>query len=173
LPSVPPALPQGITSAAAQGSGREVKPSSPGLQAGPSVSSVPGYGIERAVEMMRKLPDENVELVVDVVKIALESAHIEVSGIIDDAIRRETDIQGRVDVLRSEITDLEQQIATRCREIDALESTRRETAKVKERLTLAQERAKRPVPSTAAPDSVPELEPAAETTEESQSPADL
>jgi hypothetical protein len=100
------------------------------------------YGVARAIEMMRKLPEEHIELVVDVVRIALESAHIELAAIIDDATRQEVQIDERVAVLRAEISELEQQIATRKEEIAALDAKRQETTRVKERLSLAENRAK-------------------------------
>lgn len=96
------------------------------------------YGIEKAIELMRTLPSENVELVVQVVKFSLESVGIKLPVIIEDAIRRQKDIQGRIGVLRTEIADLEAEIKTRKDEIDRLDSDHRETTMVRERLELAE-----------------------------------
>src|SRR5690242_165842 len=61
----------------------------------------PNYGIENAIQLMRALPvDQNVELVVAVIKGTLESLKVKVSDIIDDANRKEKDLEGRVTNLR-------------------------------------------------------------------------
>ena len=96
------------------------------------------YGIEKAIELMRTLPAENVELVVQVVKFSLESVGIKLPIIIEDAIRRQKDIQGRIGVLRAEIADLEAEIKTRKDEIERLDADHKETTMVRERLELAE-----------------------------------
>jgi hypothetical protein len=96
------------------------------------------YGIEKAIELMRTLPSENVELVVQVVKFSLESVGIKLPVIIEDAIRRQKDIQGRIGVLRAEIADLEAEIKTRKDEIERLDTDHKETTMVRERLELAE-----------------------------------
>jgi hypothetical protein len=96
------------------------------------------YGIEKAIELMRTLPSENVELVVKVVKFSLESVGIKLPTIIEDAARRQKDIQGRIAVRKAEIADLEQEIKVRKEEIDALEFDYLETTTVRERLELAE-----------------------------------
>ncbi|HVK73770.1 MAG TPA: hypothetical protein VM734_10630 [Kofleriaceae bacterium] len=97
------------------------------------------YGIEKAIELMRTLPSENVELVVQVVKFSLESVGIKLPTIIEDAARRQKDIQGKITVRKSEIADLEQEIRIRKEEIDRLEEDHRETTLVRERLELAEQ----------------------------------
>ena len=99
---------------------------------------VPNYGIDKAIELMRLLPADNVELVVQVVKKTLESLQIQVPSIIKDASRKQSDIEGRIDVLKKEIFELEAEISTRKTEINALETDHRETTSVKERLILAE-----------------------------------
>src|SRR6266478_1985249 len=49
----------------------------------------PDYGINKAIELMRLLPDENVELIVRVVKTTLESTNINVASIVKDATRKQ------------------------------------------------------------------------------------
>src|SRR5262249_24630614 len=98
----------------------------------------PDYGINKAIELMRMLPSENVELVVRVVKTTLESTNIKVAGIIKDASRKQGELEGRVSVLKKEISELEAEIATRKKEIATLEADHRETSMVKERLQLAE-----------------------------------
>src|SRR5262245_18041228 len=71
------------------------------------------YGIDQAIELMRRLPDANAELVVRVVKTTLESLRVSVGSIIRVAERKESRIRMRVDGLRKEIAELEAEIATR------------------------------------------------------------
>ena len=99
---------------------------------------VTSYGIDDAIQLMRTLPQENVELVVRVVKHTLESTRIDISAIIDDASQKQQRIEARVQVLKDAIADLEKEIQVRRKEIDELETDHRETTKVKERLVLAE-----------------------------------
>jgi hypothetical protein len=100
---------------------------------------VPEYGIDKAIELMRALPIENVELVVQVVKKTLESLKVQVPVIIKDGGRKLRDIEGRIDVLKKEIHDLEAEIAMRKSEIGTLEADHKETSMVKQRLELAEQ----------------------------------
>ena len=118
------------------------------------------YGIEKAIELMRTLPQENVELVVQVVKFSLESVGIKLPTIIEDAIRRQKDIQGRIGVLKGEISELEQEIKTRKDEIERLDADHKETTMVRDRLELAENIGKpRPAPSPSSP-GLPGMTPA-------------
>jgi len=110
-------------------------PSPASMMSSPDADS---YGIDKAIELMRTLPSENIQLVVQVVKFSLESVGIKLPVIIDDAIRRQKDLRGRVDVLKSEIADLEQEISQRKSEIEKHEADYRETTTVRERLELAE-----------------------------------
>lgn len=119
----------------------------------------PTFGIQRAIELMRKLPPENVELVVSVVKTTLESAQVDIESIVEDAVGRRRKISDRIDGLRSEITEFEEEIAARKTEISALERDYAETTGVQEKLELALDLseasdakpAKRPAAKAAAP----------------------
>jgi hypothetical protein len=116
------------------------------------------FGIEKAIELMRTLPSDNVELVVQVVKLTLESTKIKIAHIIEDATRKQDDIQGRIKVLNAEIADFEKEIAQRKEEIGTLEADFTETSTVKERVVLAETLtdrpgAARPVARAAAPTS--------------------
>ena len=56
----------------------------------PAEGSALRYGIDEAIKLMRTLPvEENVELVVRVIKTTLESLRVRVGDIIDDASRRQ------------------------------------------------------------------------------------
>ena len=96
------------------------------------------YGIEQAIQLMRTLPQDNVELVVQVVKSTLESTQIKIARIIDDATTKQQDVEGRIKVLKNEIADLENEIASRKSEIGTLEADYEETSRVKDRLVLAE-----------------------------------
>ena len=96
------------------------------------------YGIEDAIALMRALPSENIELVVQVVKHTLESARIHIGHIIEDAAAKQQRIEARIKVLRDAITELEHEIDTRRAEIGLLDTEHRETTRVKERLVLAE-----------------------------------
>lgn len=107
----------------------------------PAEPAKPSYGIQNAIELMRQLPDDNVPLVVEVVKKTLESLEVDVPSIIEDAERRHARIENRVDGLRQEITDFEDEIAARKQEIEALTADRDETLMVRDRLEMALARA--------------------------------
>lgn len=128
-------LAHGAVSGGASLSGRSVQMPIPATVSEPEPAR---YGIAQAIELMRALPQENVELVVQVVKRTLESTHIRIDTIIQDAARKQGEIEGRVSVLRQEIAELEREIATRRGEIATLDADYKETSMVKERLLLAE-----------------------------------
>jgi hypothetical protein len=97
------------------------------------------YGIAEVVRLMRGLPvEQNVELVVRVIKSTLETLSIRVSDIIDDASNKQKAIQERVAMLEGEIGELSRQIETRRHEIGRLQAELKETTTAKERLQLAE-----------------------------------
>jgi hypothetical protein len=129
---------------------RPAAPATPARSAKPT-NPLP-YGIDDAIQLMRTLPQENVELVVRVVKHTLESTRIDIGAIIEDASQKQQRIEGRVQVLKDAIADLEREIQVRKKEIDELETDHRETTKVKERLVLAEKlTAGRPVERESMP----------------------
>ena len=71
------------------------------------------YGIEETIALMRDLPRENVELVLQVVTKTLESLNVEVSAILQDAGQKQSKIQAKIRDLEKEIRSFEQQITTR------------------------------------------------------------
>ena len=106
---------------------------------GRSQSGKAGYGIDEAMSLMRTLPvDQNVELVVRVVRNTLESMNVQLGDIIADAQHREEKLGGRTKVLESEIAELSAQIEQRRQEIGRLERDLTEVTTVKERLCLAE-----------------------------------
>jgi hypothetical protein len=123
----------------------------------------PDYGINKAIELMRLLPEDNIELIVRVVKTTLESTNINVASIVQDATRKQAQIEARVGVVKKEIAGLEGEIATRRSEIALLETDHKETTSVKDRLVLAEklsagrEEPRAPVvaPRPATPTGIP------------------
>jgi hypothetical protein len=99
----------------------------------------PHYGIEQAIQLMRLLPvDQNPALVVAVIKGTLESLKVKVSDIIQDASRKQKDLEDRVSNLKRAIADFEKEIDTRKEEIARLEADHKETTAVRGRLELAE-----------------------------------
>ena len=96
-----------------------------------------GYGIEEAISLMRRVPDEKPELVVLVVKKTLESANIRIAPIINDATSRQKRIDNRVASLQHEVATLQGEVAALAEDILSLQADRDETSLVKERLELA------------------------------------
>jgi hypothetical protein len=99
------------------------------------------YGIDNAIELMRALPpgsEQNVELVVQVIKQTLESLQVRVPDIIDDASRKQKRLEERVAGLKQEIAEFEREIQVRKDEIGRLEADHAETSDVKARLELAE-----------------------------------
>jgi hypothetical protein len=113
----------------------------------------PHYGIDQAIHLMRALPvDQNVELVVQVIKTTLESLKVKVSDIIADADRKTKDLEERVSNLKRAIADFEKEIETRREEIGRLEADHAETSSVRQRLELAEKSQQRPaVPAPGTP----------------------
>lgn len=112
-----------------------VKPRPP--EPGPPKTPM-SYGIDKAIELMRSLPGDNVELVVQVVKHTLESTNIKLADIIADAVRKQDRTEERLKVLRSEIAELEKEIAVRQKEIETLNADYKETNTVRKQLELAE-----------------------------------
>lgn len=111
----------------------------------PARSPDDDYGIQQAVALLRKLPEHNLEqvkLIMRVVKQSLESAGLTLPPIIDDAIRRQGDLEDSIDKLEAEIADLEGEIKERQAETAKLEADLKETTMVRERLELAEKRGK-------------------------------
>ena len=123
-------------------------PSDPEPEPEPEYDS--GFGIQKAIDLMRTLPQDNVELVVQVVKLTLESTKIKITHIIEDASRKQDDIQGRIKVLKEEIDDFEKEIAARKEEIGGLEADYEETTMVKDRLQLAEKITKKEAAAAAS-----------------------
>jgi hypothetical protein len=111
----------------------------------------PRYGIRQAMELMRSLPQESVDLVVQVVKKTLESTHIRIDSIIEDAQRRQAEIEARVAILREEIAELDREITLRKEEIATLDADCQEVVRVKERLLLAERLSANPPPPRPVP----------------------
>ena len=107
--------------------------STPSARPSSSINSGP-YGIQEAIELIRKLPNVNTDIVITVVIKTLESANISVDKIIKDAQAREHKIEDRSGRLISKIESLEAEIAELNEEITQLNSDLEETNRVKDLL---------------------------------------
>jgi hypothetical protein len=116
----------------------------------PSAETNMRYGIDDAIKLMRSLPvEENVDLVVRVMKTTLESLKVKVGDIIEDAIRRQDTLAKKVADYRAQIAAFEREIEARKHEIHRLEEELGETTRVKERLQAAENMSITPNPSVA------------------------
>ena len=121
----------------------EPPPGFPEIEGAPSPSSqmrapvapqaVPArFGIDHAIGLIRSLPtDENLELVVKVLKTTLESLGIRITDIVNDAAQRQRDLENRTSQLRSEIEHLEKEIDQRAKQIEQLDAAHAEATKVR------------------------------------------
>lgn len=100
----------------------------------------PRYGIDDAIKLMRTLPvDENVDLVIRVIKNTLQSLDVRLADIIDDAGRRQESLSNAITEHETSILKLEREIETRRNEIAHLQDELAETSTVRERLELAEQ----------------------------------
>jgi len=105
----------------------------------PAVPARRVYGIGDAIQLMRSLPvDQNVDLIVQVIRATLASMNVRVQDIIEDAVRKEKATEAGISSLHGKVADLERELAARREEILGLEADLKETTAVKERLELAE-----------------------------------
>jgi hypothetical protein len=125
-----------------------------------------GYGISEVIKLMRSVPvEQNPELVVRVIKAALESMNVKVNEIIEDAGKKQQKIQDRINAVDAEIADYSKQIESRRQEIGKLKTDLNETVTARQRLELAEKgaaAASAPAPAPAAassPVKIPSVKP--------------
>ena len=105
----------------------------------PSRRASPKYGIAEAIQLMRTLPaDQNVELVVRVVRATLASLDVRLPDIIEDATRKQKTVRDRIADFHAKNAELEKQLEAHRKEIAALEADLKETTDVKDRLQQAE-----------------------------------
>lgn len=108
-------------------------------ESGARTASSSHYGIADAMLLMRSLPlEQNLDLVVRVVRVTLSSVNVRIEDIVEDATRRQKDIQDNIASLHEKVAELEEELEARRREISAQEADFKETTSVKERLLLAE-----------------------------------
>jgi hypothetical protein len=119
--------------------------------AGGRTPGASAYGIADAIRLMRCLPlDQNLDLVVRVVRVTLSSVNVRIEDIVEDATLRQKAIQDNIAALHGKVADLEAELEARRREIAAQEADFKETTSVKERLVLAEKSANFAAGRTAA-----------------------
>ena len=98
------------------------------------------YGIADAILLMRSLPvDQNVDLIVQVIRATLASMNVKVGDIIEDAVRKEKATEAGIAALHGKVAELERELEARRQDIQGLEVDLKETTSVKERLMLSEE----------------------------------
>ena len=141
----------GAAASAGPGGAAKAKQPEPDAAAAPAPEAaeedMPDFGIQKAIELMRDLPQKDSEVVVQAVCKTLASIGVEVPDIIDQAKDKQDKITGRIKNLRGEIADLEEEIAGRKEEIKALEADHKETGDVRSRLEKATTAPKAPAPA--------------------------
>jgi hypothetical protein len=112
----------------------------PPAPAAPPQPARKAYGIADAIVLMRSLPvDQNVDLIVQVIRATLASMNVKVGDIIEDAIRKEKATEAGISALHGKVAELERELAARRQDILGLEADLKETTAVKERLQLSEE----------------------------------
>ncbi len=117
-------------------------PRAPLAAAPSSASATPrkAYGIADAIVLMRSLPvDQNVDLIVQVIRATLASMNVRVQDIIEDAVRKEKATEAGISALHGKVAELERELDARRQDILGLEADLKETNAVKERLQLAED----------------------------------
>ena len=71
-----------------------------------------GYGVDKAIDLIRDLPKGDMAAMVDVVIHTLESMNINIQTIVDDAEQKEDRVSQRISFLKKEIDDLSGRIKT-------------------------------------------------------------
>jgi hypothetical protein len=113
------------------------------------------YGIADAILLMRSLPvDQNVDLIVQVIRATLASMNVKVGDIIEDAVRKEKATEAGISALHGKVAELERELEARRQDILGLEVDLKETTAVKERLELSEGIAT-PLPADALVESTP------------------
>lgn len=124
----------------------------PPTPAAPPVPARKAYGIADAILLMRSLPvDQNVDLIVQVIRATLASMNVKVGDIIEDAVRKEKATEAGISALHGKVAELERELEARRQDILGLEADLKETTAVKERLQLSEEPT--PLPTDALVDS--------------------
>ncbi len=134
-------------------------PRAPAVAAPPPSPTAPpprkAYGIADAILLMRSLPvDQNVDLIVQVIRATLASMNVKVQDIIEDAVRKEKATEAGISALHGKVAELERELEARRQDILGLEIDLKETTAVKERLQLAEDIAA-PLPADALVETPP------------------
>lgn len=89
------------------------------------------YGIDETISLMRKLPIEDSDIVVQVVRETLKSANIDVPEIIADAADKISTLEQQITRMETEIKDLNELIKEKDEAINESKASLDETRKVK------------------------------------------
>ena len=152
-----PAAPKANAKPSAGTPAKEAPRAAKAPQPDPIEAEDASYSINKAIELMRNLdlPDANQAVIVQVVKLSLESAGVKIPKIIEEATAKQKRIKDRIAVLNAEMSDLEKEIATRKDEVSRLEADHTETTDVKEQLEKAEASSSKSAPKPAQSESSP------------------
>lgn len=113
-------------------------PAPPSDPAPPAAPAVPKFDVEKAIELMRKLPlDDEPELVLRIVRKTLRSTGVSIEELIRSAKARENALAEDMEKDRATIEQLERDIAARKDNIEKSTARLAETRKVRESLQEA------------------------------------
>src|SRR4051812_29675803 len=86
------------------------------------------YGIDDAIQLMRTLPlNQNLDLVLLVVRNTLASIHVDLHEVIDDATSKQERLRKEIAGVESVIADLEREVALKKQDLAALNADLEET----------------------------------------------
>lgn len=111
----------------------------------------PAYGIDQAIELMRKVPKDNPDVVVAVIRETLSSANIDVDAIIADAENKTESLRGEIAGLRDRISALQEEIQEKEADIQRSQQDLQETARVQELLKASIQNSQQGKAKTAEP----------------------
>jgi hypothetical protein len=109
-----------------------------GVPVAAKMGASPKYGIAEAIQLMRTLPNDHVELVVRVVRATLASLDVRLPDIIEDASRKQKMVKDKIADFHAKNAELEKQLDAHRKEIAVLEADLKETSEVKDRLQQAE-----------------------------------
>ena len=95
------------------------------------------YDVDQMIALMRRLPDGDVATAMRALRATLASVGVSLPPVIEDAQRRQADLEDRIALLEREIDERNQEVEQRMQELARLDADFAETSLVRERLELA------------------------------------
>lgn len=108
-------------------------------------SASPDYGVDKAIDLIRGLPQKDLASEIDIVTHTLESMNIDVKAIIADAEQKESRVSERIKFLKTEIDALSSKIKQHGDEISLCSTELGEVSAIKRLLQTEDSPAPAPV----------------------------